>query len=399
MAKIVEQIDSLGNLINDYDQKESSSKKLYEMFSEVLNADVIRHNNKNLLQYGKNIIVFKQVTYLGNPHPLYKKRVQIPKWFPEIYKEYTSLGYKVFFMGTYSYEGNMLLFNFHLDTYIGNKSNNSSAHVLINDIYQATKNGYYKKIDKNNNVIECFKPEYFDAVINNKIFENKEFKVIDTFNKEFEFNKVLHVMKCVPEMYEAEWPDRNQGEWPGFYLEYRYDKFLKQNELEDIMQFQKVKTDESFDFDIFFPLGDFYGDLKSSTNEKDVSPGNDKESLDSYLMLEKKFWYLVYEHDTVLAKNNENKATIAWNEFRYENGYKKLNNDVKNGKIDWMLSYKNRLKESVTYTGMFVLEINNANKHLVFLDFNQGQQPDGAKRKGKYMIKKEDVDNFIVYRY
>ena len=32
---------------------------------------------------------------------------------------------------------------------------------------------------------------------------------------------------AVQEMHAATWPDRFQGEWPGFYLEYRLDTFLR----------------------------------------------------------------------------------------------------------------------------------------------------------------------------
>lgn len=38
-------------------------------------------------------------------------------------------------------------------------------------------------------------------------------------------------MNCVPEMTE--------NSWPGFYMAYRYHKFLKSNNVEDVMQFQK----------------------------------------------------------------------------------------------------------------------------------------------------------------
>lgn len=394
----VEQIKLNGEMCIDYDTKEST-KKFYERIAKLTKSTVERKGSKYLLKKNNSIIALKQVTYLGNPHPHYKKRAQMPKWFPEVYREYTDKGFKVFFMGVYTYQDNVVMFNFHLNSYINNKFNNSSAHVMINDIYQATTTGYYKKIDRNKNIIDCFRSEYLEGVIEGAEFVNDELKVINEFNSSFEFNEELNVMRCVPEMASVNWPDKNQGEWPGFYLEYRYDKYLRSNEKLNIMQFQKVKEESAFDFDLYFPAGNFYGDLKSSTNTKSVSPGNDKESLDNYLKSGKKFWYLIYEHYTKLAKENNDIATIEWNKFRAENGYKKLQDDIKNGKIDWMLSYKNRLKESVTYTGMFVLEINDANKHHVFTEFNQGKQPDGSKRKGKYMIKKKDIENFIVYRY
>lgn len=398
MSKVVEQITIDGKLTNDYDTKESTSK-FYNRIADLINFKIIKSGSRKLLKQSNTIIALKQITYLGNPHPLYKKRAQMPGWFPEVYNEYTRCGYDVYFMGVYTYKENIIMFNFQLDSYGGNKFNNSSAHVLINDIYQATRKGYYKKIDKNKNVIDCFRPEFLDIVLKGCKIEDNELSVIEKFNTQFEFNEKLDVMRCVPEMTEVQWPDRNQGEWPGFYLEYRYDLFLKSSASEQTIKFQKLKSNNAYDFDLYFPNSQFYGDLKSSDNTKKVSPGNDKDSLDAYLETGNKFWYIIYEHDTVMSKDNDDRAVVAWNEFRLENGYKKLQDDINNGKIDWMFSYKNRLKESVTYTGMFILEINDANKHLVFSDFNQGHQPDGSKRKGKYMIKKREIENFIVYRY
>lgn len=395
MRKEIEQVLANGNVEFGFDNSENT-KQFYERMAKYTGYKIFKKGSRYLLENKNNIIALKQITYLGKPHEAYKKRAQMPTWFPEVYEKHTNEGKKVFFMGVYTYKDNVILFNFRLDSYKGNKFNNSSAHVLVNDIYQATTNGYYKKIDKNNNIIDCFRIEYLDAIVSGEKFINSELNVIEEFNKQFDFNQDLHVMKCVPEMYNVAWPDRNQGEWPGFYLEYRFDKFLKEHNSEEFIKFQKIKDNTNYDFDLFFPTANFYGDLKSSNISKKDSPGNDKRSLDEYLQNDGKFWYLIYEHDTMLAKENGNKATIEWNEFRFANGYKKMQKD---GKINWNLSYKNKLKETVTYRRMFVLEVNNANKHLVFKDFNQGVQPDGSKRKGKYMIKKKDIDNFIIYRY
>lgn len=34
---------------------------------------------------------------------------------------------------------------------------------------------------------------------------------------------------------------------------------------------------------------------------------------------------------------------------------------------------------------------------IVLSDFKQGHQPDGTSRKPKFLIKKKDIDSFLVY--
>jgi hypothetical protein len=46
---------------------------------------------------------------------------------------------------------------------------------------------------------------------------------------------------------------------------------------------------------------------------------------------------------------------------------------------------------------MWILELNQANASLVLGDFKQGRQPNGASRALKVMIKKRNIDNFLIY--
>jgi hypothetical protein len=46
---------------------------------------------------------------------------------------------------------------------------------------------------------------------------------------------------------------------------------------------------------------------------------------------------------------------------------------------------------------MVILEVNDANVHLVLRDFNQGRQPGGASRALKVMIDKRNLDNFLIH--
>ena len=48
---------------------------------------------------------------------------------------------------------------------------------------------------------------------------------------------------------------------------------------------------------------------------------------------------------------------------------------------------------------MKIFEINDVNKGIILSNFNQGRQASGASRKPKFMIKKRQVDNFIVFSH
>lgn len=159
------------------------------------------------------------------------------------------------------------------------------------------------------------------------------------------------------------------------------------------MEFQKDKGRGAFDYDLVFRSGpriDFYGDLKASDISVHESPGNDAFDLGRCVREFGRFWYVVYEHDTLHARNRANLATIAWNEWKRSVGFvgrKEFN----------PLSYAARFKESVDFRRMFVLEVNPANYGVVLGDFNQGKQPDGAARALKVMINKRNIDNFLIY--
>lgn len=59
----------------------------------------------------KHILLHRAVSYLGNPHPIFKKRVQLPHWYKEFCEEIKKdkLPYEVHFIGVYHYSGVVVL--------------------------------------------------------------------------------------------------------------------------------------------------------------------------------------------------------------------------------------------------------------------------------------------------
>ena len=65
------------------------------------------------------------------------------------------------------------------------------------------------------------------------------------------------------------------------------------------------------------------------------------------------------------------------------------------------MSYHDRMKHSVNFVKMSIVELNRINYGCILTTFNQGHQPDGSKRNPKFNINKKVLnnDNFVVFRY
>ena len=159
------------------------------------------------------------------------------------------------------------------------------------------------------------------------------------------------------------------------------------------MEYRKVKKKGEYDYDLGI-LGrhglELYGDLKASSIKTSESPGNDAADIKRCIQEFGRFWYVIYEHETIRAKEVGDTPTIAWNEWKLEQGKAKLPFNP--------LSYRTRFKASVRFVRMLVLEVNEANFQLVLGDFAQGKQPNGGARAMKVKIKKKDIENFIICR-
>ena len=96
---------------------------------------VYRKNGK------KYILLHKAISYLGNPHPIFKKRIQMPGSWQEFCEKAkaANLDYDIRFIGIYHYQNNVIFADFIKDTYLQHGLHNSSAHIYTNDLYQAVR--------------------------------------------------------------------------------------------------------------------------------------------------------------------------------------------------------------------------------------------------------------------
>lgn len=345
----------------------------------------------------KFILLHKAITYLGNPHPIFKKRVQLPTWMREFCSEIKrqELDYDVRLIGVYHYKNGVVFADFDKETYLTRKMHNSSAHIYINDIYQAYKQGIFQKVDQFGNRIYAIHSQKFKDYLMGKIeTKNQLLKLFEQFNCGYTFGEWLYALDAIKEMYGNQWEHWQQAEWAGWFLEYKFNKFTTENHTTNLMRYvgtaNKAKKEGVFDFDIFFPKDDFYGDLKASDIEHKDCPGNDQNAFVECINMYDKFWYVIYEHYTRKDCDFNHKATIARNQF------------IRSVKPDYEkddMSYYERMKHSVKFVKMSILELNRINFRSVLSDFNQGKQPDGKARAKKFAIKKRDMDQYVIYRY
>ncbi len=404
-----EQLKSDLSLVVDYDEK-LNRKTMLDILYETLgkeNCKEIKVNSKKVLEYttitgNREVLLFKQISYLGGngQHPIFKKRIQIPSWFRDIYEHFKDdEKTNVRFIGVYSYAGNVIFAEFIKDTYLTKKLNNSSAHVYINDLYQAMKSGTFNKLDRNGNRIVTVRRISFKSYLDDTLQNNNNvlFDIFKEFNDNYyPVNEWIKSSDAIPEMYNANFNSWKQTEWAGWYLEYKFDKYLKeQNHLHRVEYVgSSNKKVGEFDFDLWFDEDNFFGDLKASDIAKKEAPGNDKTTFIDCINKYDKFWYVIYEHETVKDKDfsYEYEATKFRTHFIREVGEWDSNKPFDE------LSYGKKMKHSVKFKNMIIIELNRINYHSVLSDFNQGKQPSGDKRNVKVKISKKDIDNFVIFR-
>ena len=405
-----EQITLDKSLITAQDQP-LSERKLQDCLIRTLGKDKCRilriPPRRWVLEFNDNGKIYhllvRTCTYLGNPHPIFKKRVQLPLWFNEYTKKINKHDHEIDirYIGVYHYgdrvHGNNVIFiDFNKDTYLDKKGHNSSAHVYTNDLFQAMTYGVFTKVDHFSNTITTIRWDKFHDYITNKVPEtNTLFDLFRKFNCGFTFGQWLRALDVIKEMHQNEWHQWKQAEWAGWFLEYKFNKFTIDNDTTRQMRYvgSSLKREGDLDFDIRFDEEDFYGDLKASDINKTETPGNDQKNLVECIYKFDKFWYVIYEHETI----KDSEAT-GYEATRGRNRYIK-SVDASYDKDE--MSYHERMKHSVKFMKMSIIELNRVNYREALKDFHQGHQPDGNARKPKFIINKEVLknDNFVVFRY
>lgn len=430
MPFIVEQVQSDGSIVEDYDQT-ISVKKLYERIQRYFPE--IYHDENGMIcgKYQEKIysIRAKNVSYLGNPHPAFKKRVQIPHDLPDFYEKSLAAGYEPILLGVYTYGDTELFCAFRMEDFVHKKANNSSAHVYCSDLADAVTEDYFQKTDYFGNQITVFSPKgvltYLDELFNSHdslgtidgATQDQADIADDTCRSEdgtsqmtgqasddrtsqrtgrgmpsrtmqyiLEFfqniDRQWQGISCYQEMIAADYRNKYQPEWAGFYLEFLFEKYLEEGHLHDAICYAQDKTRNGIDLDLYFPQIGCYGDLKAHSFDSRGVQGNDWDTVFSLLDKDPNahLYYLICEHTTVKDRDCGYQVTEFWNRAQ--------------GKAN-LHSYSTRMKNSVTLIHFYLLDINNSNKKYLS-QFKQGINSNGKPRPPKIMIEKESFDKFIL---
>lgn len=391
---VVDQIGLAGELLSDVDTTLTEIEKKSLLLEALPGARAERYAGQRVLRFRDQVILKAQVTYLGTPWESFKKRIQIPRAWVDAYHQALTDDLTPRFVGIYHYGEVTIFVDFDPSTYVTRKANNSAAHVSTNDLHQAQVDGVFSRVDGNDNLRTSVRFDLFADYLLGDVQEVHPYvEALDDFTVEFLDHERLPALVAVQEMYASGWPDTMQGEWAGFYLEYRLDEFLRRSGADDLIGFQKEKRRGQFDYDLIFKDRDgvaFYGDLKASSAASHESPGNDAEDIRRCLAEFGRFWYVIYEHETWRSRDEGDVPVMEWNDWRRSVGH-----ESRNGYDP--LSYAGRFKSAVRFTRALVLEVNEANYPLVLSEFAQGRQPSGAPRALKVMIDKRNIDNFLIY--
>ncbi|MBO3089484.1 hypothetical protein [Cellulomonas dongxiuzhuiae] len=395
-SEIVDQIGRGGALIPDVDVTLSPARKRELVLDALPGAWSESLGGRSVIRFRDQVLLTAQVTHLGRPWQVFKKRIQIPRHWVDIERRERADGLTVRFVGIYHYDGTTIFVDFDPTTYVKRKANNSAAHVSTNDLFQAQTLGQFSREDKNGNRLTSVRADQFATYLLEGYEEkNPHIEALDRFSEVFLDGARVEGLAAVQEMHAGRWPDRFQNEWAGFYVEFRLSQYLADHGLTDLVVVQKEKRRGEFDYDLRFLRGgvlEHYGDLKASSIAVKDSPGNDAADFFRCLAETGRFWYVIYEHETWHGRDRGDVSTIAWNEWRRSVGH------VGRSKEYDPLSYAGRFKEAVRFVSVKVLEVNGANVASVLGDFQEGfKQPDGSSRKGKVMIRKKDIDNFLIY--
>lgn len=379
-----EQINENLEVVMDYGEilnKDELVEILLKNFPNTENKDGVLYGEKEGKKY---CIYFKNISYLGTPHPFFKKRIQIGDNFKAVFKENTKQGIQTLLLGVYKYKSTLLFVDFDITKYATNKSHNSSAHVYTIDLKNGLLFGVFQKEDVRKNLITVFTPENVERYLTSKIIGGVDLRlefiaILDDFYASLP--KEWHGISCYQEMIDARFNNAYQPEWPGFYHEFKLQEYLKNHPMITALQYKQNKKKGEIDLDLFFPQANTYGDLKAHSNDSSGIQGNDWETVMGVIENES-IYYVVVNHDTERDRDHNNEVTEFWNQ---QLGKKDLH------------SYANKMKNSVKLTSYYVLEINKENKQ--FLDeFKQGHNSDGNPRQKKIQIKKKNLDKFLIHQ-
>ena len=106
---ICEQVETKGEITLGEDQKLTPTELALKVMDYLPAAKYISLKSKEYIVYNNILLLIKQITYLGNPHPQNKKRIQIPTDWKNVYELAINERYSPRYIGIYTYNATQFL--------------------------------------------------------------------------------------------------------------------------------------------------------------------------------------------------------------------------------------------------------------------------------------------------
>lgn len=395
-----EQIEFDGNICYALDQK-LSRKEIDSLYKKLFFGNVEKK--------GKEHVVFKNVglltcnvTYLGSPHPLYKKRIQLKKYFPEVKRDNDNCNIKTLYVGIYTYLKTRLFVVFEPFTYFSKKSHNSSAHIFTANLQYAQRTGEFFKIDSFGNSVYVFKEKEFinfikikAGILSKKSIYNSIMTLIKNYMEKFfdDMPKLRKGVDAYKEMLDANYKNAKQNRWRGWYFEYLFKKYLNLNNITEI-QMNANKSKNGIDLDLFFPnLNYSYGDLKVDQINEDIL-GNAFDSFDKVININNGVVYYVCALCESEKDSDHNYVvTEYWNTIRDKEKVC-VDDEYLKSRTGKYMKFSCKIKK------IYILKIDKDVYNIIKKNpFKQGLNSDGKVRKPKLKIKKDMLNALSIYTY
>ena len=372
------------NVIQDYGEI-LTQKEIKDLLIKNFDNSIIEKNGYIYGKYREKeyCIYFKNISYLGNPHPKFKKRIQISTEFKKLYENNKKRNIITLLIGVYKYKDSLLFCDFNTKTYITRKAHNSSAHVYTIDLINGERNGIFSKTDIRGNIITVFNKDNINNYLEKKLYnkDNTKIEVFDTLDDFFiNVSKEWFGIEAYMDMIEHNYRNKYQPEWPGFYLEFKLEEYLLKHNKKNIITFYQNRKKGEVDLDLQFPQLGFYGDLKAHSISSSGIQGNDYDTIMN-LLENQSIYYIVANHETEKDSAHNYEVTKYWNSVQNK---------------DNLMSYSKKMKYGVKIKSYYILELNKYNKQYINI-FHQGKNSDGSPRNPKISISIKNINNFLVH--
>lgn len=342
-------------------------------------------------------LYISNVTYLGNPHPKFKKRMQLSNSADKSYlKRDNTLTNITLLLGLYTYDENNPIIVAWDSSANKNAGKSKSSHVYIKDIQDAMINGASQRIDKHKNNVYCFRCEQLKNFLNYNFMNIDHSESFISYLKDFgihvdEFSFTTDMIKyikedlakkefvwdgkkSIKEMQDNSYSKWRETEWQGFYFEYLMQRSLmeKHEDMQQVLDIPGPKYGNTV-FDSFYNIP---WDFKVHSDNSNTLITNDLEAIQKAIDDYGKVGFIIisgtpkYEENTEFSDwRNELKGGLSKNQI--EN----LNKNKKHRKL------KTEFKpERIT---IVTIDKESIKKHMIVSGFHQ---PDGKIRREKLSI-------------